>query len=58
MVEERFRATAQAAGAASFVSKFRSTSPIAYDSIESQDEARTASDSADVMRVLTELKQS
>ncbi len=43
MVEERFRATAQAAGAASFVSRYRSTSPIAYDSIESQDEARTSS---------------
>ena len=40
LVEERFRPVARAA-AASFVSQFRSTAPIAYGSIESQDESRT-----------------
>ena len=52
MVEERFRAAVQAAGAGRSLSQFRSSSPIAYGNIESQDDARTASGIDELDRVL------
>jgi DNA repair protein RadA/Sms len=52
LVEERFRPSAQAIGISSFVSRFRETSPVAYDEIESQDDARTSSGIEEFDRVL------
>ena len=52
LVEERFRATAQANGVNKFVSQYRQSSPIAYDSIESQEDDRTASGIDELDRVL------
>ena len=51
LVEERFRAAAPN-GAAQYLSRFRSVSPIAYDSIESQDDSRTTSGIDELDRVL------
>lgn len=50
-VEERFRPTPQAAGAG-VVAHFRSSSPVAYRTIESQDDARTSSGVEELDRVL------
>ncbi|MEO7659840.1 MAG: DNA repair protein RadA [Pyrinomonadaceae bacterium] len=52
LVEERFRASAQAAGAGKFARQYRHSSPIAYGAIESQDDARTASGIEEFDRVL------
>lgn len=52
MVEERFRPTTAAAAKHSYVSQFRQTEPIAYGSIESQDESRTSSGIDEFDRVL------
>jgi len=52
LVEERFRATAQPAGQTKFTAHYRQSSPIAYDSIESQDDARTESGIDELDRVL------
>ena len=52
LVEERFRATAQAAGQTKFTASYRVASPIAYGTIESQDDARTASGIDELDRVL------
>jgi DNA repair protein RadA/Sms len=52
MVEERFRPTAPAAAAPSFTSALRQTSPIAYGTIESQDDARISSGIDEMDRVL------
>ncbi len=52
LVEERFRATSPAAAASSFSSQYRAASPIAYDAIESQDDARTSSGIDEMDRVL------
>ncbi len=51
LVEERFRAAAPN-GAGQYLSRFRSVSPIAYDSIESQDDSRTTSGIDELDRVL------
>lgn len=51
LVEERFRA-ATSNGAAPHLSRFRSVSPISYDSIESQDDSRTTSGIDELDRVL------
>lgn len=51
-VEERFRPSAAAATAGGVASRYRDTSPIAFDTIESQDESRTASGIAEFDRVL------
>jgi DNA repair protein RadA/Sms len=51
-VEERFRATAQAAGTHAFSARFRETSPVAYGEIESQDDARVSSGIEEFDRVL------
>ena len=52
LVEERFRATAQATGAGKLISQYRQSSPVSYGSIESQDDARTASGIDELDRVL------
>ena len=52
LVEERFRPTTPAAAKHSYVSQFRKTEPIAYGSIESQDDARTSSGIDEMDRVL------
>lgn len=51
LVEERFRVAAPN-GAAPHLSRFRSVSPISYDSIESQDDSRTTSGIDELDRVL------
>ena len=52
-VEERFRATAAGAGASiGFTSHFASASPIAYGTVESQDDARTSTGIDELDRVL------
>ncbi len=50
LVEERFRA--QPGGTGKFAPLYRQTSPISYDSIESQDDARTVSGIDELDRVL------
>lgn len=52
LVEERFRAAPQPAALTKFTAQYRQSSPIAYDSIESQDDARTASGIDELDRVL------
>ena len=52
LVEERFRVTQQAAGSGKSVLQYRQSSPVAYDAIESQDDARTASGIDELDRVL------
>lgn len=52
LVEERFRATAQAVGHAKFTALYRQSAPIEYGNIESQDDARTASGIDELDRVL------
>ena len=52
LVEERFRAVAQPAGQTKFAAVYRVSSPIAYATIESQDDARTASGIDELDRVL------
>src|SRR5688572_4730260 len=52
MVEERFRATAQAASAGGFSARYTQTSPVAFSTIESQDDARSASGIDELDRVL------
>lgn len=51
-LEERFRPTALAVAAGGIAARFRETSPVSFGSIESQDEARTASGLAEFDRVL------
>jgi DNA repair protein RadA/Sms len=52
-VEERFRATAASVGAAkSFSSHYAAASPVAYGTIESQDDARTSTGIDELDRVL------
>lgn len=52
-VEERFRATAASAGASTgFVRQLASASPIAYGTVESQDDARTTTGIDELDRVL------
>jgi len=51
-VEERFRATPQTTAAGGFTSNFAPAAPMAYASIESQDDARTASGIDELDRVL------
>ncbi|MGD9631301.1 MAG: DNA repair protein RadA [Pyrinomonadaceae bacterium] len=51
-VEERFRPSSFAAAAGGISARFRETAPVAFSSIESQDEARTASGIAEFDRVL------
>ena len=52
-VEERFRTTAAGAGASiGFTSHFASASPIAYGTVESQDDARTSTGIDELDRVL------
>lgn len=52
LVEERFHVTAQPAGLTKFAAKYRQARPIAYESIESQDDARTESGIDELDRVL------
>ena len=52
LVEERFRPTAPAAAASSFSAQYRTASPVAYGSIESQDDARVSSGIDEMDRVL------
>ncbi len=52
LVEERFRPTAQPGTAATIISQIRSTTPIAYDTIESQDDSRMTSGIDELDRVL------
>lgn len=51
-VEERFRPSAPAATGGGVASRFRDVAPIAFDSIESQDESRTSSGVDEFDRVL------
>src|SRR4030095_2658503 len=52
-VEERFRATAQAAAAAGgFTARFTQTAPVAFSEIEPQDDARSRSGIDELDRVL------
>jgi DNA repair protein RadA/Sms len=51
-VEERFRPSAPAMTGTGVASRFRDVSPIAFDTIESQDESRTASGIDEFDRVL------
>lgn len=53
LVEERFRASAQSAGAATgFTGGYNAASPMAYGAIESQDDARVSSGLDEMDRVL------
>src|SRR6476620_3966722 len=52
MVEERFRATAAGSGARAGASAYRAAEPVAYGSIESQDDSRTSSGIDEMDRVL------
>jgi len=52
MVEERFRAASASAGANGLSSSYRAASPVAYGSIESQDDSRTSSGIDEMDRVL------
>jgi DNA repair protein RadA/Sms len=52
LVEERFRPDAKAAAAGSIVARYRESVPIPYETIESQDDARTASGIEELDRVL------
>src|SRR5438067_8866843 len=53
LVEERFRPAAQNGGFGySGIARFRETSPIAFDAVESQDDARTSAGIDELDRVL------
>ena len=52
MVEERFRAAAAASGGQAAASAYRAAQPVAYGSIESQDDSRTSSGIDEMDRVL------
>jgi DNA repair protein RadA/Sms len=52
MVEERFRASSPAAGGNGHSSQYRAAEPVAYGSIESQDDSRTTSGIDEMDRVL------
>src|SRR5436190_12474622 len=52
LVEERFRPTAAPAAASSFSGLYNAATPIAYGTIESQDDARTSSGIDEMDRVL------
>ena len=52
MVEERFRATVQPAAQTKFNAQYRVATPIPYNTIESQDDARTESGIDELDRVL------
>ncbi len=52
IVEERFRPDAKTSTGGGFTARYRETKPIAYGTIESQDDARTASGIEELDRVL------
>ncbi len=52
LVEERFRATAQAAAVGGFTGRITQSTPVAFSAIESQDDARSSSGIEELDRVL------